>query len=155
MEIRLAKESDFEGVCALYRQLGGKLPVLEGLLGKTRWQEILSHQGSTVFVADDNGFISCILSLHLLPNMTNMGRPYAVIENVVTDREQRGNGIGKMVMEFAIQHAWEAGVYKIMLLTGKGRKDGGAVGFYERLGFTRDEKHAMTIRKVPKRDDTT
>lgn len=124
MEIRLAKESDFEGACALYRQLGGKLPVLEGLLGKTRWQEILSHQGSTVFVADDNGFISCILSLHLLPNMTNMGRPYAVIENVVTDREQHGNGIGKMVMEFAIQHAWEAGVYKIMLLTGKGRKDG-------------------------------
>ena len=42
-----------------------------------------------------------------------------------------------------------------VLLTGKGRKDGGAVGFYERLGFTRDEKHAMTIRKVPKRDDTT
>lgn len=152
MEIREAKEKDFEGACNLYRQLGGKLAVLEGEAGKLRWNELLSHHGSSVFVASDNGGIACILSIHLLPNMTNMGRPYALIENVVTDSNQRGKGIGRMVMDAATQHAWEKGAYKIMLLTGKIRKDGGAVEFYKKLGFTNDEKHAMTMRKLPPRD---
>jgi GNAT superfamily N-acetyltransferase len=151
MQIRLAETSDFEGACALYRQLGGKLAVLEGVDGKARWQELLNHQGSFVFVGDDNRFITSIISLHLLPNMTNMGRPYAMIENVVTDSEHRGKGIGRKVMQAAIEYAWEKNAYKIMLLTGKDREDGGAVGFYERLGFRGDEKHAMTMRKVPPR----
>lgn len=151
MNIRQAETEDYQGACALYRQLGGQLPVLEGTEGKARWQELLNHSGSSVFVADEQGVISAIVSLHLLPNMTNMGRPYAMIENVVTDSAHRGKGIGRRVMQAAIDYAWQHNAYKIMLLTGKGREDGGAVGFYERLGFSSDEKHAMTMRVVPVR----
>lgn len=151
MQIRLAKECDFEGACVLYRQLGGQLAVLEGVDGDARWKELLNHPGSSVFVADDCDVLLGIVSLHLLPNMTNMGRPYAMIENVVTDNRHRGEGIGRQVMQAAIEYAWQHNAYKIMLLTGKGREDGGAVGFYERLGFSSDEKHAMTMRVVPAR----
>ena len=152
MQIRQAKTEDFQGACALYRQLGGQLAVLEGEEGRERWQELLNHPGSRVFVADNHRGICAIVSLHLLPNMTNMGRPYAMIENVVTDSAHRGKGIGRQVMQAAIDYAWQHNAYKIMLLTGKGREDGGAVGFYERLGFSGDEKHAMTMRTVPVRN---
>ncbi|MFT7594082.1 MAG: hypothetical protein ACI8R4_001400 [Paracoccaceae bacterium] len=38
-----------------------------------------------------------------------------------------------------------------MLLTGK---DLGARGFYEKLGYTEDEKFGMILRRAPKRQPT-
>jgi GNAT superfamily N-acetyltransferase len=80
--------------------------------------------------------------------MTYEGRPYAVIENVVTLKRCQGQGLGRMVMQAAIDAAWVAGAYKVMLLTGKSL---GAKGFYEKLGFTSEEKFGMTLRRAPPR----
>ncbi len=51
-------------------------------------------------------------------------------------------------MQAAIDAAWAADCYKIMLLTGRTAE---ARGFYEKLGFGTDEKWGMTIRRVPER----
>ena len=80
--------------------------------------------------------------------MTFSGRPYALIENVVTLNSHRGQGCSRAVMQEAAQRAWRAGAYKIMLLTGQ---DAGARGFYEKLGYTAEEKFGMTLRRAPKR----
>ncbi len=42
------------------------------------------------------------------------GRPWAIIENVVVAREQRGKGFGKKLINFAE----EKGCYKLQLLSG-------------------------------------
>lgn len=47
-------------------------------------------------------------------------------------------------MEAAIAHAWDAGAYKMMLLTGKPR---GARPFYEKLEFDPDEKFGVPLRR--------
>ncbi|WP_299201319.1 GNAT family N-acetyltransferase [uncultured Tateyamaria sp.] len=71
-----------------------------------------------------------------------------MVENVVTHQTHRGTGQGRRVMQAAIDAAWAADCYKIMLLTGRTAE---ARGFYEKLGFGTDEKWGMTIRRVPER----
>jgi hypothetical protein len=51
-------------------------------------------------------------------------------------------------MDHARDTAWAADAYKIMLLTGR---TAGARGFYERLGYSGGDKHAMTLRRAPAR----
>ena len=80
--------------------------------------------------------------------MTYGGRPYGLVENVVTLAARRGQGIGTLVLEHVINAAWQAGAYKIMLQTGRAR---GALRFYEGLGFSRTEKHGMILRRMPAR----
>ena len=73
------------------------------------------------------------LSLIIVPNLTHVGRPYAIIENVVVDASERGAGHGEALMRHAIEEARRAGCYKVSLTSNKSRPD--AHRFYERLGF--------------------
>ena len=91
-----------------------------------------------------------MVTLHILPNMTYLGRPYGLIENVVTRAANRMGGIGRQLMTHAIDYAWSQDCYKIMLLTGKQAK---ASGFYRKLGFSQDEKFGMIMRRGPSRHD--
>lgn len=106
--------------------------------------DVLAHSGTTVFGAEGAGTILAMATLHILPNVTWGGRPYALIENVVTDRNHRKRGIGRAVLLGALDQAWRADAYKVMLLTGQNR---GARGFYESVGFSAEDKDAMVIRR--------
>ncbi len=151
MIIRAAQENDYLSVVELYAEFGGQVPGVSGEEGCRQWKVLLDHPGTTVVVAENSGRVVSIVTLHVLPNMTYRGRPYALIENVITAGDHRGQGIGRQVMERAIEIAWKADAYKIMLLTGKGRKDSGAKSFYESLGFSDEDKIGMTLRKIPAR----
>ena len=140
--------SDFDAAMALYRELVGKTPLPDTKDARERYKEILSLPGTSIIGAELDRQIRSMATLHILPNITFSGRPYALIENVVTFAEFRGRGLSSKVMSHAIELAWRSEVYKIMLLTGR---DFGARGFYEKLGFTADEKHGMTLRRAPKR----
>lgn len=104
---------------------------------------VLDHPGTQVLGAFVDDRLVAMATLHLLPNVVWNGRPYALIENVVTLAAFRGRGFGRKVMEAAIDCAWAAGTYKIMLMTGIGRE---AVGFYEAIGFSPNDKTAMVMR---------
>ena len=105
---------------------------------------VLQHDGTFVFGAERAGQIIAMVTLHVLPNVTWGGRPYALIENVVTAKANRELGIGRCVIQTAIDAAWAANCYKIMLLTGQAR---GAKGFYEAVGFSDDNKYGMILRR--------
>ena len=105
---------------------------------------VLQHDGTSVFGAESEGRILAMVTVHILPNVTWGGRPYALVENVVTAKTHRNKGIAKTVMFAAIASAWEADCYKIMLLTSQAR---GAKGFYEAVGFGDDNKYGMVIRR--------
>ena len=128
------------------------LPLYDVLDGASRdpaaYHAILDHPGTTIFGSFDGARLCAMVTLHILPNMTQGGRPYALIENVVTHAEHRGVGHGRQVMEAAVSAAWAADCYKIMLLTGRTAQ---ARGFYEALGFSADEKWGMTLRRAPLR----
>lgn len=112
--------------------------------GADAFQSVLSHPGTTVFGCFAQADLVAMATLHLLPNVTMGGRPYALLENVVTHEDHRNQGYGRAVLETAIEHAWTADAYKIMLLTGQKR---GARGFYEAVGFSSEDKFAMVMRR--------
>lgn len=113
-----------------------------------QFSQVLAHPGTTVAGAEVAGQIVAMATLHLLPNMTQGGRPYGLIENVVTLPVHRGQGLMRQVMKFLHAHAWGAQAYKIMLMTGQ---DTGAKGFYGTLGYSADQNHGLQIRQVPPR----
>ena len=134
---------DLEDVMALYRALSAT-PDLPGEDVAVHYLDrILSHPGTTIWGAEADGRIAAMCTVHILPNMTRGGRPYALIENVVSHPERRGEGLARVAMEAAIAAAWEAGCYKVMLLSGS--VDGH--GFYPRLGFDGDAKRGFVLRR--------
>ncbi|WP_299688964.1 GNAT family N-acetyltransferase [uncultured Tateyamaria sp.] len=142
--IRAFFAADTDAAIRLYRHLVGDQP----LAAPETFAAVIAHPGTTVLGDWDGAFARAMATLHILPNMTQGGRPYALIENVVTDADHRGAGHGRRVMEAAVQAAWGTDCYKIMLLTGQTAE---ARGFYEALGFSADEKWGMTLRRAPLR----
>ncbi len=139
MTVRALTEADWPQAAPLYRELT-RAPTLGGA---AQFRSVLTHPGTQVFGAMDGPRLAAMVTLHLLPNVTYGGRPYGLIENVVTARALQKRGFGRAALEAAIDAAWAAEAYKIMLLTGQAR---GAKGFYETLGFRADEKWGMSLR---------
>lgn len=141
MLIRDLHSDDFKQALRLY-QILTRDPVPVSTSRET-FDAVLNHPGTCIIGMAHSDQIIAMITLHLLPNMTSGGRPYALIENVICDTAFQGQGIGRDIMQAVIDRAQTAGAYKIMLMTGTGR---GALGFYEKLGFSGHEKHGLTIR---------
>ncbi len=109
------------------------------------FHRVLDHDGTMVIGAFAENTLVSMVTLHLLPNVTWGGRPYGVLENVVTRADRRNRGFGRAAMACALSKAWEADAYKVMVLTGQKRA---ALGFYTSLGFSREDKHGLVIRKT-------
>jgi len=65
--------------------------------------------------------------------LSHVGRPHAMVEDVVVDSAHRGNGYGEALMRHAVDLARDAGCYKLVLTSNKARDD--AHRFYRRIGF--------------------
>ncbi len=141
--VRTARADDLPAILALYRQLSPKSPVLTEEQAAPAWRAILDRPGLTVFLAESEVGVGASCTLVVTPNLTQGARPYALIENVVTDMAQRRRGLGRAVLGAAIAAAWDAGCYKVMLHTG--RPDD-VQRFYEAVGFQRG-KTAFEIRR--------
>jgi GNAT superfamily N-acetyltransferase len=144
ISIRPAKESDLESLLSLYSELNRDDDLLQADLVCEKYAEILAHPGLTIFLALDEETPVATASLIVIPNLTRGGRPYALIENVVSAASHRGQGFGKAAVCHAIQAAWEAGCYKAMRLTG--RSDPAIHRFYEACGFVQN-KTGFQIRR--------
>lgn len=92
--LRTATVSDFEDLYTLYKELVGTIEVPEGAAGRARLAQVLGHPGTTIHAAELGGRLVSMATLHMLPNMTFGGRPYALAENVVTLQACQGRGQG-------------------------------------------------------------
>ena len=143
--IRPATPEDLAGVLALYRQLNPDDPVLDVASAGPVWAAVLGSGLTTPFVAEIEGRLVSSCTLAIVPNLSRGARPYGVIENVVTDAGHRRSGLGRAVLEAALDKAWAADCYKVLLATGSRRES--TLRFYEGVGFTRDAKTYFEIRR--------
>ncbi|MFC6637996.1 GNAT family N-acetyltransferase [Sulfitobacter sp. JBTF-M27] len=139
-DLRLLAEADAAEALVLYNELTVGPPAND----PAAFSVVLHHTGTQIFGAFVKDQLAAMVTLHLLPNVVWDARPYGLIENVVTRRSFQRRGYGRLVMEAAIDAAWQANAYKIMLMTGQGR---GAMGFYEALGFSSKDKFAFVMRR--------
>jgi GNAT superfamily N-acetyltransferase len=142
--IREANVNDFEAVMRLYGQLHPEDPILHDGSDRATFVEILADPDLHILVHELEGAIVATTYLNVIPNLTRSASPYAVIENVVVDESRRGTGLGKQIMAATLQAAWDAGCYKVMLMTGS--RDAATHAFYEACGFSRDAKDAYLAR---------
>ena len=84
-------------------------------------------------VAVLDGSIAGVLQLTFIPYLTHQGGWRALIEGVRIASETRGKGIGRELIQWAIDRAVERRCRIIQLTTDKTRQD--ALRFYESLGF--------------------
>lgn len=145
MHVRNAQREDLARVLELYRQLQPDDPVLTHENAGAAFETILREPWLSLFVLEHGGQLQSTCYLNVIPNITRSARPYAIIENVVTDQANRGKGYGKRIMAHALAVAWEAGCYKVMLLTGS--KSESTHAFYRACGFSGDDKRAYLARR--------
>jgi GNAT superfamily N-acetyltransferase len=110
------------------------------------WKEIATNPRLRYFGLElDNQIVSsCTLSV--IPNLTRGGRPYGLIENVVTHAKYRRRGFGTSILKYALEVAWENKCYKVMLLTGS--KDPAIHQFYEKVGFKKGIKTGFIVNAL-------
>lgn len=135
--LRQAGPDDLSGLLELYGALNPADPPLALEQASTAFAAMLDQPGLTVFLATENGKPVATATLLIAPNLTRAARPYAFIENVVTLETHRGRGLGRAVVRHAIEAAFAANCYKVMLLTG--RHDPAVHAFYESCGFVQNK----------------
>ncbi|WP_420411178.1 GNAT family N-acetyltransferase [Roseibium sp.] len=109
------------------------------------WQEylptfeaMLAAPEMDIYVAlDAAGDVIGTYQIHFLKGLAFRGRPRVELESVHVRADQRGTGIGRLMMEHAEQLAKDANACMVQLTSNKERE--GSHHFYKRLGY--DQSH--------------
>ena len=145
MELRELNEKDLESLIKLYEQLDGANGDFTAEDARKIWKaEIEGNRKIKYFGAVKNGKVISTCYCLIIPNLTRLGSSIAFVENVVTDSEYRGQGLGRKVMEMAIEFARENNCYKVILQSASFRKE--AHQFYKNLGFDGESKKAFIMK---------
>lgn len=139
--IREICEEDLEGLLKLYMQLHDNImpehtPQLTAL-----WERIRLDSDHHIIVAELDGNIVSSCVCVIIPNLTHEQRPYALVENVITDKAYRNRGLATQCLQYAKELAKKANCYKIMLLTGS--KSESTLNFYKKAGYNSLDKTAF------------
>lgn len=141
MEIREVQKNDLKGLLTLYMQLhNNPMPAFDASLHGL-WEQILQDKNHHIIVGLMDGKIISSCVMIIVPNLTHGQRPYALIENVITDGNCRKKGYATAVLNYAKEIAQSENCYKIMLMTGS--KQESTLKFYEQAGYNKNDKTAF------------
>ena len=139
--VREAVKEDLDELLNLYLFLHEKnIPENSEHLENT-WKTIIEDINHHIVVKEINGKIVSSCVCVIVPNLTRNIRPYALIENVVTNKEYRGKGYATECLNYAKEIAIKNNCYKMMLLTGT--KNENTLAFYKNAGYNSDAKIAF------------
>lgn len=134
MEIRQATQSDLARILQLHQELEfGATPVLNLMDAQQIFNRMQSYPDYHLYVAEIEGLIVGTFALLIMENLAHSGAPSGIVEDVVVHPQWQGQGIGKAMMQFAMQKCSQAGCYKLCLSSNL--KRAAAHRFYESLGF--------------------
>lgn len=130
LHVRLARPADVRRLGFLYSQL----------LGSSNHQvlpeRILDLQGGAngaLLVAEADGVVCGTVLVSLCADVMYGMQPFAVLENLVVDREFRQRGVGAALLKEAEAFCCQRQCSKIMILSSRERP--GAHRFFESRGF--------------------
>ncbi len=144
MEFRRLTKQDLQSLLELYKQLQPDDDPSSVEESKSVWQEIENDPNIQYFGAIDNGKVVSTCYAVYIPNLTRNNRGICFIENIVTDKDYRNQGLASRVIDMAVAYAKEKDCYKVILQSGITRED--AHRFYENKGFDGSSKKAFDMR---------
>jgi len=135
MKIRVAGRDDVTAIVALLaddelgqRREGGPLRTyLEA------FEAIDADPRNLLVVAEDCGEVVATLQLTFMPSLSHQGGERAQIEAVRVAGSRRTEGIGRVLVGWAVERARERGCRVVQLMSDRTRGD--AHRFYESMGF--------------------
>ena len=139
MIVRRARRDDVPAIVALLQDdfLGATREVPKGVpLPESYYaafEEIDADPRGELVVAEEDGRVIGTLHATLLIHLGSRGAKSLLLENVHVASGRRSKGIGKAMIEWAVERARLRGCARVQLTSNKLRKD--AHRFYERLGF--------------------
>ncbi|TNJ60048.1 GNAT family N-acetyltransferase [Paenibacillus hemerocallicola] len=144
--VRYIQDHELAEILQLYKHLNKDDPDLDLEEIGDLWNAIINDEMMKIIVVEFDRRIvaSCVLTL--IKNLTRSGRPYGLIENVVTHSDFRKKGYGRMVLNKAVEYARERNCYKLMLMTGSKREE--IHKFYESCGFQQGVKTGFIIKMM-------
>jgi len=139
--LREITDCDLNQLLQLYKQLHNNTMPEQSEALMQLWEKIITDRNRHIIVAEADERIVSSCELVVIPNLTHHQRPYALIENVITDENYRRQGLATACLNFAREIAVSANCYKIMLLTGS--KQESTLRFYENAGYNQNDKTAF------------
>lgn len=145
VSVRLIESHELPNLLQLYKHLHEQDPELDhnDQLVKL-WDEIMRDDYINILVVELDGELVATCVLNILKNLTRNARPYALIENVVTHKDYRRKGLGRKLLNTAIEISQQRNCYKMMLLTGQPGEE--VHRFYQSLGFRKDVKTGYNLK---------
>lgn len=139
--VREIRENELPSLLELYLHLHEEaIPETTDYLNCT-WENIINDKNHHIIVNEVDGMIVSSCVCVIIPNLTRGIRPYAFIENVVTNEKYRGEGYATECLNYARDIAREENCYKMMLLTGSKKES--TLKFYEKAGYNSSDKTAF------------
>lgn len=139
--IRQAELDDVARVVELCRLLdAADEPLLTQAAAEARFTELHARPDHRIYVAQIGSEVVGTFALIFVGGLAHTARDAAVVEDVAVAPTHRRVGIGKAMMEFAMQQCARRGCYKLVLSSHLRRDE--AHGFYESLGF---RKHGYSF----------
>ncbi|WP_349917839.1 GNAT family N-acetyltransferase [Aeromonas veronii] len=142
--IRACEAQDLAGLLALYQELRPRDPVLDEQAAHEGLAALLGQPHTRIMVALVDGELASSCQLGIIPTLTNGGRPFGIIEHVITGAAFRRQGLSHRLLERTLALAWALDCYKVMLLSGEGRE--AAHRLYEGLGFKAGIERGFVIK---------
>ncbi len=139
--IREAETGDLPELLRLYTMLHDNPVPEESDKLEELWRAIINDRNHHIIVAEEDGKLVSSCVCIVIPNLTREQRPYALIENVVTDEAYRGKGYATACLDYARELARKENCYKLMLMTGS--KSEATLRFYENAGYNKNDKTAF------------
>jgi GNAT superfamily N-acetyltransferase len=153
IEIRQAANEDFIVLISLYEQLEDMGDVWcdvefspkDKMLSQEMFGNLNDYPDYNVYVAEVEGEIVGTLALLIIDSIPN-GIPSAIVENVVVDRIWRRKGVGRQLMQFAIDQSRFKGCYEISLSSRMDNET--AHRFYGSLGLQK-KGYTFALKTLP------
>ena len=124
VKVRLMTINDWESVEKVWKDHEGTNPVDDSEEGFTRY---LKRNPTTSFVAEDDGKVIAVI-------MAGHDGRRGFFHHVSVMREYQGQGIGRTLVENAMQALKNEGIRKVALVAFTDNEQGN--GFWEKQGFT-------------------
>ena len=140
IEILEAEEKDLSSVISLFKQPEVDKDVLSIMPAQRIFNRIRNYPDYKIYVAKADHRIVGTFGLLMMDKLSHLGAKSGIVDDLMVHPDWQGKGIGKKMMQFAMDRCRESGCYKLMLSSNIKREL--AHNFYEKLGF---KKHGYSF----------
>lgn len=133
VQLREASKADLAAILALYQQPGMDDKVLALEAAQALYLKMVGDPHYKIYVALAGKELIGTFALLMVPSLMQQKRSLAIVEDVMVSPAAQGKGVGKLMINFALELAEKENCYKLALSSNKKREN--AHSFYRALGF--------------------